>query len=302
MKILVIDLEGTDLDQFLSDERMENVHQLIEIGGYGRLAGNKPEGFHVAVASDSGVFYGWDCLAEIGKKAFLIGQPFSLQFGMPNISWVSSFFGIEEIDHEIVASDDFSGALDGIAFSFLDKKSRKQNVSIEDFIATSQAQFSVTKAFLQSRTWDYLQLTDMGLAHLNQLRGDQKDETQRYLSNLDHEIGMLLQLLTDEVVLLILFHNAHNGNGLINAGDPKPGNSQFILASANNPLIGDLSDVRWEEIFPTLFELAGFTVGRPLSGTSLIASRAAEILARNDLAPDEAEIIRERLSGLGYIG
>ena len=80
------------------------------------------------------------------------------------------------------------------------------------------------------------------------------------------------------------------------------GQSGFILASANNPLLGDLGNVSWDEIVPTLFELAGFSAHPQFAASSLIASRAAEILARNDLAPDEAEIIRERLSGLGYIG
>jgi predicted AlkP superfamily phosphohydrolase/phosphomutase len=301
MKILVIDLEGTDLELFLSGEKMENLQQLIEMGGYGRLAGHIPSGFRVAVARDLPDFYAWDYLAEAEKKSILIGQPFVLQQGSLNISWITSHFGWEGIDKGIVASHDLSGMLDVTALPLWGEEPGNKSGSIDAFIAASQAQFSIAMDLLSSRTWDYFQLTDMGLTHFNKMSDDWEEGVRSYAASLDYEIGKLLQLLTDEVILLVLFQNAGGENIVINSDGAPHGDAQFILAAANNPLLGDLSDVGWDELFPTLCELAGFPTSRQFSGSSLIASRAAEILARNDLAPDEAEIIRERLSGLGYI-
>ena len=71
----------------------------------------------------------------------------------------------------------------------------------------------------------------------------------------------------------------------------------FILASRNLPLQGEIEGARLLDLAPTLLELAGTDVPPSMQGRSLV--RAA---VRGDLTLDQEQIIRERLSGLGYLG
>lgn len=75
----------------------------------------------------------------------------------------------------------------------------------------------------------------------------------------------------------------------------------FILASPNNPLLGEVEGAHLLDISPTLLELGGYDIPNTMQGQSLIAGKALEVLASGNLSEREEEIIRERLSGLGYI-
>jgi hypothetical protein len=267
MRILVIDLEGITLDWFLADEKLENVRQLIEISGFGSLPGNQLSGLRAAVASQPDELYIWDLLAEIEKKSILISNS-SHQIAP---SLMKSWYGIPN-----------------------------ETRTSGDRIASCRSLFTLAREIVPGQNWDYLQIIEDCWNNRGAIPVFSEDEVRDYLKTLDLEIGLLLQLLTDDVILLVVFQASNIGDGLLSA--ESRGQSRFILASANNPLLGDLGNVSWAEIVPTLFELAGFSAHPEFAASSLIASRASEILARNDLAPDEAEIIRERLSGLGYIG
>jgi predicted AlkP superfamily phosphohydrolase/phosphomutase len=74
----------------------------------------------------------------------------------------------------------------------------------------------------------------------------------------------------------------------------------FILAAPNVPPLGELHGVRLLDVAPTLMEVGGYEIpesfqGRSVFHGSLAASPNAEDAIRGE------EIIRQRLSGLGYI-
>jgi predicted AlkP superfamily phosphohydrolase/phosphomutase len=71
----------------------------------------------------------------------------------------------------------------------------------------------------------------------------------------------------------------------------------FILASRNLPLQGEIEGARLLDLAPTLLELAGTDVPSSMQGRSLIGAAV-----RGELTLDQEQIIRERLSGLGYLG
>jgi predicted AlkP superfamily phosphohydrolase/phosphomutase len=72
----------------------------------------------------------------------------------------------------------------------------------------------------------------------------------------------------------------------------------FILAGPRFPAVGELSGVKLLDIAPTLLELGGYDVPSSMQGRSLAGgSRAVE-----GLSEDGERIIRDRLSGLGYLG
>ena len=52
---------------------------------------------------------------------------------------------------------------------------------------------------------------------------------------------------------------------------------------------------------PTLLELGGYEVTSQMQGKSLVVGKTLEVGNEKDLSAEEEEILRERLSGLGYI-
>ena len=76
----------------------------------------------------------------------------------------------------------------------------------------------------------------------------------------------------------------------------------FILAASNSPLQGEISGARLLDIAPTLMELGGYEIPSSMQGRSLVAGRQVEEVPNGDYTSDDETIVRERLSGLGYIG
>ena len=75
----------------------------------------------------------------------------------------------------------------------------------------------------------------------------------------------------------------------------------FILAAPNNPLQGEIEGAHLLDIAPTLLELGGYDISNSMQGKSLVADQTLGAMAGSDLSAAEEEILRERLSGLGYI-
>lgn len=73
----------------------------------------------------------------------------------------------------------------------------------------------------------------------------------------------------------------------------------FILAAPGNPLAGEMLDTHILDIAPTLLELGGYDVPNTMQGRSLLAGRHTCGLPA--VTADGEAILRERLSGLGYI-
>jgi predicted AlkP superfamily phosphohydrolase/phosphomutase len=76
----------------------------------------------------------------------------------------------------------------------------------------------------------------------------------------------------------------------------------FILAAGNSPLKGEVAGAHLLDIAPTLLELAGYDIPSTMQGRSLVAGRGPTSPDQPDYAPDDETIVRDRLSGLGYIG
>ena len=74
----------------------------------------------------------------------------------------------------------------------------------------------------------------------------------------------------------------------------------FILAAPNCPLSGELEGVHLLDMAPTLLELGGYDVPPSMQGRSLFEG-AAVGLPESALSLSDEELVRQRLSGLGYI-
>ena len=76
----------------------------------------------------------------------------------------------------------------------------------------------------------------------------------------------------------------------------------FILAASNSPLHGEITGAHLLDIAPTLMDLGGYEIPPSMQGRSLVAGRRFEESEDGDYTSDDETIVRERLSGLGYIG
>jgi predicted AlkP superfamily phosphohydrolase/phosphomutase len=76
----------------------------------------------------------------------------------------------------------------------------------------------------------------------------------------------------------------------------------FILAAPTSPLRGEIAGAKLLDIAPTLLDLAGHEIPPSMQGQSLIAGKTALPGEESSYAPEDESIIRDRLSGLGYLG
>ena len=75
----------------------------------------------------------------------------------------------------------------------------------------------------------------------------------------------------------------------------------FILVAPNSPLSGEVSGARLLDIAPTLLELAGHEIPCSMQGRSLASEKHDQVPSVDQDHRDAERIVRERLSGLGYI-
>jgi predicted AlkP superfamily phosphohydrolase/phosphomutase len=75
----------------------------------------------------------------------------------------------------------------------------------------------------------------------------------------------------------------------------------FVLAASGCPLQGEVDGAHLLDVAPTLLELAGYDVPASMQGRSLVLGAGSGSTAEPALSASSEEIIRSRLSGLGYI-
>ncbi|HKI54096.1 MAG TPA: hypothetical protein VJ987_08205 [Anaerolineales bacterium] len=121
--------------------------------------------------------------------------------------------------------------------------------------------------------WDYLQFTAASFPADNWSAND-------YL-RLNNDLGEVLEELDDDTSITIL------------------GKDCFVLVSANNPISGEHKEGSTSDIAPTLVQLAGYPLPTATEGKSWVAGM--ELNNASGLTADEQEILRDRLSGLGYV-
>ena len=75
----------------------------------------------------------------------------------------------------------------------------------------------------------------------------------------------------------------------------------FILAAPNVPELGEIAGARLLDIAPTLMEVGGYEIPETFQGRSLFGGSLAEASSAGGVSAEAEEVIRQRLSGLGYI-
>src|SRR4051794_2753828 len=76
----------------------------------------------------------------------------------------------------------------------------------------------------------------------------------------------------------------------------------FILAAANSPLSGEIHGAHLLDMAPTLLELSGHEIPQSMQGRSLVSGNGLPSpTSTDDAMTDDEQLVRDRLSGLGYI-
>jgi hypothetical protein len=148
----------------------------------------------------------------------------------------------------------------------------KQCASFEDFAAL--------RGRLESPDWEYFQLSEAGLKNAASDSGA-TGSSYDYV-RLDRELGDVLQLLGDDTVIAVV------------------GEGCFVLVSSNNPMRGEIKGGLAIDVGPTVLELAGYPLPPAVRGKSWVAGNELKNTSLG-LSAEEEEILRERLSGLGYL-
>lgn len=204
MNVLVLNFPGAERETLFSDERLENLRRLMDMGCFGALSGSGE----------------WNVLAR-------------------------------QENHTLTLMEYFQQA-DKLCVDTTDPVALREKLSVGD--------------------WDYLQYAAASYPADNWSADD-------YL-RLDHDLGEVLQELSDDTVIAIL------------------GKGCFALVSANNPISGEHNGST-SDVAPTLVQLAGFPLPSVTEGKSWV--EGMELNNAAGLTEDEQQILRDRLSGLGYI-
>ncbi len=175
---------------------------------------------------------------------------------------------------------------------------------LKKVIAHSSRHFAQVVSILKAGQWKSLQYQDGGLQsirsahqrfHPGESASDEADSQwmdglRAYYLHLNEQLGSLFENIEEDLVFMIVS----------NPGDDINDPGFFILASPNNPLGGEVEGAKLNNIGPTLFELAGYPVPDSEKEQSLVAGKITE-QTPEQLSKEEEDILRERLSGLGYI-
>lgn len=124
---------------------------------------------------------------------------------------------------------------------------------------------------LDSGAWEY--------CHVTASFSSEADPAAPYI-DFDRRLGETLHYLSDDTLIAII------------------GEACFVIVSANNPISGYHEGAALD-ITPTLLDLAGYPLPSTLAGKSWVAGM--ELKRSSGLSEDEQALLRERLSGLGYI-
>jgi hypothetical protein len=161
---------------------------------------------------------------------------------------------------------------------------------------------------MQGHQWDYLQYVESGLIHLqssiHRHQGPRRsvdepivlDETaiHDYYRFLDGELEGILEALNEDTIVLIVCLATGEGHHQAQRGG-------FVLAASNSPLQGEIAGAHLPDLAPTLLHLAGYEIPALMQGRSLVVGQAVDVTADAGLQDDEEDLLRERLSGLGYL-
>lgn len=201
MKTLVIGLEGASPEFLLDDDELATIRSLMEIGAYGRLE---------SVAPPGGVL-GWMCLAT-GQNPGALGVYGATRRADRSCQALepvgSNAFQTPTLWDQPTRDGGKAILIDAprAAITGDDKTEVCRRILDE-----SRARFQDARRRLENEPWDYFQIVETSLNHVQRVLPEAARDHCRHL---DAELAGLLDLLTEEtVVLIVSTHGAQRLDG-----------------------------------------------------------------------------------------
>lgn len=262
MKVLVIVFDGTSPELLLSGEQQPNLTRLMELGCFGALT---PEDENHSLLLE-GLLR--TACARHKKRYFLASGPlFSLLSHTPNGN-------VEELE--------------------------------EGLIALNRSNFETVRDQMAHQDWDYFEFVERTPLQVQPavdsfLQQPKEDNFPIYYAHLDDEIGWVLEELDEHTAVFILATRAQpdylehpqDGQTIWQGG--------FILAFEHNPLFGEIQGASIYDLAQTLLSVGEIGIPPLILGRSLLEGYDLSQPDEGQLSLDEESILRDRLSGLGYI-
>jgi len=221
MKTLVIGLDGASPEPLLDDDGLATIRSLMEVGCYGRLE---------SVAPPASV-PGWICLAT-GQNPGALG----IYGATRRVD--RSYKALEPVDSSAFQAPTLwdQAARDGGKAIVIGVPPAERPAAIADdkaelyrrILEESRSRFQDARRRLENEPWDYFQIVETGLDRvqrafwrwrdpehaLHEPDGPFQNAVRDYHRHLDEELAGLLDLLTEEtVVLVVSTHGAQRLDG-----------------------------------------------------------------------------------------
>ncbi len=136
--------------------------------------------------------------------------------------------------------------------------------------------------------WTFAQFVDRSLSRMPPESHSGDELLDRYAA-IDRELGGILEDLDDSTGVLVVsaLESSRSAPGL------------FVLTSPGLSVTGKVEEVRVSDLVLTLLELTEVLVSPMMLGRSLLSTSGMVSMPEPPI--DDEEIIRQRLSGLGYL-
>ena len=325
-KVVLVGIMGVSPERLFGSETSDNVRQLMEAGRFGPLVGVEGTAAwaewltlacgrrveargHLARGEASYdlvramVSLGteqtpiWDWVAESGGDSLLI---------MPSKE-------CDRPDHAYVISLEPTGLKRGAFDLAVEQEASRSRTRcgtpVEQSIfsegctdyAAFRARYAGLRACLEAVSWTFVQLIDNTLERLlrDMPSGNRSDAVRdSYLARFDEEIGKTLETLDDDTVFaLISLDSASTATAAF--GEPT---GAYVIAGPDCPVECGPEELSILDVAPTLLAAAGHAIPATMQGTPHFARACEPETGAMGFDQRELELLRERLSGLGYIG
>jgi predicted AlkP superfamily phosphohydrolase/phosphomutase len=174
----------------------------------------------------------WDHLAQVGKRSIIVGVP--PNYPPRQVSGISvGCFLTPDTDknvftHPAELSDEIRRLVGHYPVDVKGFRTDDKDWLRDEIFRMSQTQFQVVRHLMQTQPWDYFQFVDIGLDRvhhgfwkyhdpehvLHEPNSPYRDTVREYYRHLDLESGKILELLTDETIVLVVSdHGAQRLDG-----------------------------------------------------------------------------------------
>jgi hypothetical protein len=147
----------------------------------------------------------------------------------------------------------------------------------------SHNRFNSALSWMRGQDWNICIVEDHGLQYPEGSRN-----LVEYLHMIDEGLGLLFESLTDDTIVAVLIRPAEVLTG-------------FILAAPFAEPTGEALYASESDLAATLLHLLGLVSGETSEGRLVLRRDRDPGQAGGSLSQDEEAILRERLSGLGYL-